>query len=391
MNERGRITALCMAVLACAMALSACAQPEAKTSSALPRPGRIAFITHNVATPREYVVVAMNEDGGGLSELGAWVYTGHVDFRQCWSSGSERLVYIEGARGDATRWLSVVDADGSNKRRLVEITDLRGLSISPDGETVLLASQERRVVEIPHDGHIDLESKYPVNISAIDVDSGDVKALTDFTDIEAESPVFSPDASKIAFIGRTDDPQTHFDIYVMNADGTDVRRLTHNHSFISFCGLQWSPDSRNILYGLETLMLSDIDHYDDVFVLEVASGQSVNLTNTPEADDAYFSWSPDGTKIAFMSSQELRPGIIDTGVYVMGAAGENVTEVPALGGRPAWLPDSRTLMATGWAEDGTLAIATVNVDNGVAKTLVSYASISANYTGISDVTWLAGR
>ena len=38
-----------------------------------------------------------------------------------------------------------------------------------------------------------------------------------------------------------------------------LSRLTHNHGFISsYQGLQWSPDSGKILYGLETLMLSDI-------------------------------------------------------------------------------------------------------------------------------------
>jgi TolB protein len=216
-----------------------------------------------------------------------------------------------------------------------------------------------------------------------------MKALTDFTDIAAESPVFSPDLKNIAFIGRTDDPQTHFDVYVMNVDGSGLRRLTHNHADISFYqGLQWSPDSRKILHGLETLMLSDVDHYDDVFVLDVASGQSVNLTNTPEIDDAYFSWSPDGRKIAFVSSKELRPGITDTGVYVMGAAGENVTEVPALEGRPAWLPDSRTQIATGRAEDGTLAIVAANTESGEFKTVVPYTSVSDDYSGMSDAIWL---
>ena len=373
--------------MATAAALSSCALPEAETR-ATSQQDRIAFITHNVATPRDYVVVSMNEDGSDLVELGPWSYTAHIDFRQCWSLDGKRLVHIGGARADPTRWLSVVDADWGS-HRLMEITDIRGLSISPDGQTVLMARQERRVIEIAHEGHIDLETEYPTNIIAVDVESGEMKALTDFTDIQAESPVFSPDRKKIAFIGRTDDPQTHFDVYVMNADGSGLRRLTHNHGFISFYqGLQWSPDSRKILYGLETLMLSDIDHYDDIFVLDVASGQSINLTNTPEIDDAYFSWSPDGKKIAFMSTRELRPGISDTGVYVMGAEGENVTEVPALEGRPAWLPDSRTLIATGRAQDGTLAMVAVDVESGDFKLLIPYTSISGNYSGMSDAVWL---
>lgn len=389
MVTMSRVASLWVALLMSTIIVS-CAAPGEKTQAAETGP-RIAFITRNAATPRDYLVVSANQDETDPEELGSWLYTGRIDFHQCWSSGGKRLVFIDGARLDPTRWISVVDSDGNNRRRLTEATYIRGMSISPDGETVLLAREDRKVVEVPHDGHVDLETRYPVNIFGVSVDSGEMKRITDFNGIQAESPVFSPDGKQIAFVGRTDDPQTHFDVYVMDADGTDLRRLTHNHSFVSFQGLQWSPDSNKVLYGLETLMLSDIDHYDDVFVIDVASSKSTNLTNTPEIDDAYFTWSPDGRNIAFVSTETLRPGIWDTGVYVMDANGSNVRRIAGLEGRPSWLPDSVTLMATGRAEDGTLAIVIARVDNGERKTLFAYSSISRKYSGVSDVVWLEGE
>ncbi len=383
------IPSLCVALLLSTSAVASCAAPGETSQVGVVQSGRMAFITSNSGTPREYVVVSANQNGTGIKELGSWVYTGRIDFHQCWSSGGKRLVLLDGARQDPTRWISVVDSDGTNRRRLTEATNIRALTISPDGETVLFALEETRVIEVPHDGHVDLESRYPVNIFSVGVDSGLVKRVTDFTDIRAEGPVFSSDGKSIAFVGRTDDPQTHFDIYVMNAGGSDLRRLTHNQSFVSFSqALQWSPDSKSLLYGLETLMLSDIDHYDDVFVIDVASGKSTNLTNTPEIDDAYFTWSPDGKKIAFVSTKTLRPGVWDTGVYVMDAGGRNVKRIIGLDGRPSWLPDGKTLIATGRAEDGALAVVTADTDTGERKTLFSYGSISDTYSGISEVMWL---
>ena len=383
----------CVAVLATIASLSSCAPLDAKTGP-VSRHGRVAFVTSNRANPADYqnhVVVSINNDATGLVELGPWAYWHPIDFYQCWSSDAKRLVAVGGDRSDQSRWIAVLGVDGY-ERRLMDIAEIRGLSLSADGKTVLIARPERKDIQVQHEGHVDIETKYPNNILAIDVESAAIRTLTDFTDIQAQSPVFSPDLKKIAFIGRTDDPQTHFDVYVMDADGSHLRRMTHNHSFLSlFQGLQWSPDSRRILYGVETLALSDIDHYDDIFVLDVASGESMNLTKSPLDDDAYFRWSPDGNKIAFTSTKELRPGIYDFRIYVMDTRGENVTEVPALKGRPSWLPDSRTLLSTGRAEDGTMAVVTVDSKTGEPKILIPYSSISDNYSGMSDVIWLGDQ
>ena len=61
-------------------------------------------------------------------------------------------------------------------------------------------------------------------------------------------PSYSPDGTQIAFRGDLDlaEPSGDEEIYVMNADGTNVRQLTSNADFDS--APSWSPDGKRILF-----------------------------------------------------------------------------------------------------------------------------------------------
>ena len=75
----------------------------------------------------------------------------------------------------------------------------------------------------------------------------------------------------------------------------------------------------------------------EIYVMDADGGNQENLTNHP-AYDGQPDWSPDGTKIAFVSRRDGRP----SQVYVMDADGKNViklTEGPGEGGAPDWSPN----------------------------------------------------
>ncbi len=350
---------------------------------------RIAFITKNEAKSQDYMVVSIREDGSDLRELGPWLYSFRIDLHQCWSANGKRLIYTEGSRKDPVKWLAVVDADGSNRHQLLDITkmNIRGFCISPDGETLLLAYQE--LFEVIRDGETHLEPQVMPTILAIDIESGKVTPLTNFTDIEANSPVFSPNGKQIAFMGRTDDPETHFDLYVMKADGTDVRRMTHHHGVLPYLesGLQWSPDNRKVLYSLVT-SFNDSTGYSDLLVMDITTGEEVNLTNTDNISENDPRWSPDGKLITFtlLSGKYQTPFTM-----VMDAGGTNLKTVAKWLCYVSWLPDSRRLIGMGHTEESVPAVITIDIDGVNTEILLPFSVIADNYSGMSYPVWLRNQ
>ena len=123
--------------------------------------------------------------------------------------------------------------------------------------------------------------------------------------------------AQIAFMSERDGNN---EIYVMDADGGNQRRLTENRR--DDWSPSWSPDGKRIVF------VSDRDGHPDVipgwftseiYVMDADGRNPQNLTENP-ADDGFPSWSPDGKQIVFQSNRD------DFGkyeIYVMDADGGN--------------------------------------------------------------------
>ena len=121
--------------------------------------------------------------------------------------------------------------------------------------------------------------------------SGSIPAeLGQLTNSWGSSPSWSPDGRHIAFVSSRDDG--FGDIYVMESDGSNQRRLT-NHSGFDLSPT-WSPDGRHIAFA------SLRDDNVAIYVMELDGTNQRRLTNDP-ADDLSPTWSPDGRHIAFAS------------------------------------------------------------------------------------------
>ena len=108
---------------------------------------------------------------------------------------------------------------------------------------------------------------------------------------EVSSLAWSPDGTKIAFIANRVGARY---IYVMNADGTDLVRLTDH--LVGNGAPAWSPDGRQIAFTSRRF------GNDEIFVINADGTELVNRTYHP-ADDASPVWSPDGRRIAFTSNR----------------------------------------------------------------------------------------
>lgn len=154
-----------------------------------------------------------------------------------------------------------------------------------------------------------------------------------------DEPAWSPNGTQIAFssvdltgAGGGDER----DLYVMDADCGNVRRLTTDHLDPDI-DPTWSPDGNRIAFMR--------DHDDtgwDIYVRDLRTGVDTNLTHLPSADNEAPAWSPDGTRIAFESQRDNPFGEI----YVMDAGtGNNVTRITDTAGSrgAAWSPDSKKI------------------------------------------------
>ena len=145
------------------------------------------------------------------------------------------------------------------------------------------------------------------------------------------TPDWSPDASQIAFVSDRDDPT--FEIYVMNADGGDVRRLTTNAA--SNGQPMWSPD------GKELLFRSDLAGKIDLYVMN-ADGSNLRQLTDERGTDWFASWSPDGGTIAFASTRSGAQAL-----YLMPADGgepEQITPDDLEANDPDFSPDGKKLV-----------------------------------------------
>ncbi len=142
------------------------------------------------------------------------------------------------------------------------------------------------------------------------------------------SPSYSPDGTRIAFVSNREES---FEIYVIDADGTNERRLTTTPA--NEGDPAWSADGSQIAYH------SDAGGTLQVWIMN-ADGSSQRQLTTGEVVNLQPAISPDGQTIAFTSA---RDGNYD--VYLMGVDGSNQrnvtsTAAPINENVPAWLDDS---------------------------------------------------
>src|SRR5215216_3888182 len=187
------------------------------------------------------------------------------------------------------------------------------------------------VAALAFNGKIAFTNEHKIN--TMNSDGSGVLQLTPAGGFFDHYSVWSPDGTKIAF-GRatfTDKSQ----IYVMNADGSNQTRITNNSA--SDKQPTWSPDGTKIAF------VSDRDGNDEIYVMNADGSNQTRLTNN-SAFDLDPAWSPDGTKIAFTSSRAFPEptGGTHFEIYSMGVDGSNpvrLTNNSSLDAGPSWSPD----------------------------------------------------
>jgi len=319
-------------VLALPLVLATCVAPSEPTvpsaGSSTPSPSAVVsplsgrWILFHSDPAGDSRLSLMHPDGSALTLLTDAV-AGHPF--GVWSPDGSRVAFLSGSFGQGV--LHVVSADGAHR---TTVTDM-AVSLpdwSPDGAGLVFEAVEGGIYTARPDG-------------------SELRRIAD----EGAGPVWAPDGSRIAFFARS---EQGFDVFGMNADGSEVTRLTRAHG--DDVSPAWSPDGRRIAF------VSDRDGDSDLYVVDTDGSHERRLTDDAAPDEA-FEWSPDGTRIVYVSYRGgADPGSIGIGnaeVFVVGVRDgriRNLSRDPSWDGDPTWSPDGGWIAFTRRTDHGEIYV-----------------------------------
>jgi TolB protein len=249
-----------------------------------------------------------------------------MEFDPTWSPHGRRIAYRHQGGDDGKTEIYVMNADGSHERALThnDVADW-GPDWSSDGRRILWNS----AVGTGGFGF------YGYDISP----DGTGRRL--ITRHYVEYPAWSPDGTRIAFMAQepgASGSNPDYNIFVMNADGTHIARLTATEAEDGWPA--WSPDGRQIVFSSarddcsisgapDCRTTGDIGPWADVWIMN-ADGS--NLRRVTAEFGQFFAWSPDGSAILVTGNQP----------FLIRPDGTGLTAFPAKGVAhplfPDWIP-----------------------------------------------------
>jgi TolB protein len=157
------------------------------------------------------------------------------------------------------------------------------------------------------------------------------------------------------------------DLWVMLADGTHRRRVTHSGAGTDF-DPDFSPDGKRLVFRTSRGRYGR-DRYgiglEGIFVVSIRSRRERQIQ--PPHGGMFPAWSPDGRTIAFSGlRQDGAP--VDT-IQFMRPDGSGLTDTGAPGECATWSPDGSKLAYCSHSGDGNWAVWTMNADGSDRRQL----------------------
>jgi TolB protein len=227
----------------------------------------------------------------------------------------------------------------------------------PSGDRIIYSSTHHHDSSCPPNPDFSLGYVWPVydtyDVFVANADGSDLRQLTTEDGYDAEATV-SPTGDRVVFTSVRDGD---LDLYSMNLDGSDVVRLTERPGYDG--GAFYSPDGSQIIWRAHYPEEGpELDDYREllsqgllrpgeleVWVMNADGSSKRQVTDVGGANFAPF-WHPDGDKILF-SSNHQDPAGREFDIYMINLDGtglERVTYSEGFDGFPVFSPDGRYLV-----------------------------------------------
>ncbi len=289
-------------------------QPGAPPTAAAPiDPGcaPIAFTIHE-PEPAQNRIALICADGSGFHIVSP---DGLSSGGPSWSPDGEHIAFIGQRTGEGAH-VFTLNVDGSGLKQLTPGAHYTRVIWEPDGASLSIQSTDEAGLYAWR---------------TYDLSTGRLSEPTEpGYDFFFQTRSVSPDGSRVAYMSLTEQAGRNdgsSQIHVQNRDGSADRALTAD--IWANVSPQWSPDGQRIAY------LSEQGAYNvfNLFSMNADGTEARRLTDSMFSESTVFSWSPDGAEIVIAQQQDLSPQLM-----IVDTASGDTRLLYAGGDAPAWSP-----------------------------------------------------
>ncbi len=238
----------------------------------------------------KFYIYIANIDGSDVRRLTSEDTT---ETDAAWRPNGKQLAFVSHENGKSI--IKVSDADGKNLRALTQPSDSNyAPKWSSKGNQIVFVSNR------------DIRNSYANQIYVMNADGSNQRRLSPRIKFNEGNPEWSADGRHIVFQSGRDG---NWDIFIMNPDGSNARNLTKTAT--AETGPSWSPDSKQIIYSM------DMDGLSQLFIMDVDGTHKRALVSNSNSNGSA-SFTPDGKQIIYTTSDYQANDI-----YIMAADGIN--------------------------------------------------------------------